>query len=241
MSLSILVVSRGERHAWPFIVKLHQAALRIPNCDVVICADGPSAGATLHNPSFTVHGLPQSRGFVEDNLDRAVALCTGDYVLRVDDDETLSPALVEWLASEAYQASEVWRFPRVHFWGDQDTVLVTDALYPDWQIRLATREKAGGRDPRPHSPSPFGIGQPAPVVLEHHKFLVKARNERASVAARYDAAHPGLGTGNVFKVFSLPEEVYAGHEVRLAAYEPTEGLRGLANWRPRWERSSFLS
>ena len=236
MSLSLLMVSKGEPHAWPFVMKLHQAAGRIPNCEVVICADGPDAYQALRNHSFAVHPLPTTRGFVEDILDTAVSLCRGDYVLRVDDDETLSPALVEWLAAETYYESEVLRFPRVHFWGDDRTVLMTKALYPDWQIRLTTFTMAGGREKRPHSTSPFGIGKPAPVVLEHHKFLVKTRAEREAVADRYEAARPGLGKGPIFQVFSLPEVVYAGEVIQLVSYGD-----GQANWTPAEVRSCILS
>lgn len=237
MSLSLLMVSKGEPHAWPFIVKLQQAALRIPHCEVVVCADGPEAVRALGNHSFAVYELPQSRGFIEDRLDLAVNFCTRRNVLRVDDDETLSPALVDWLASDAYQASDVWRFPRVHFWGDDQSVLITDALYPDWQIRLSTREKAKGRPAVPHSMPPSGIGMPAPVVLEHHKFLVKTRSEREAVAARYDAVADGLGTGRTFKVFSLPEAVYEGLDVRLVSYADAGcNILGHANWQPTWER-----
>ena len=241
MKLSLLMVSKGEPHAWPFVVALQQAARDIAGCEAVICADGPEAVRTLANLSFPVHVLPESRGFIEDNLDEAVGYCNGAQVLRIDDDETLSPALIGWLASEAYKEQPIWRFPRVHFWGDTETVLVTQALYPDWQIRLTSKEQAGGREKRPHSSSPFGIGAPAPVVLEHHKFLVKTRSERAAVAARYEAAGPGLGTTGNFKVFSLPEDVYAGHEVLLASYWPSHGVRGAADWRPEWQRTSTLS
>jgi hypothetical protein len=242
MSLSIVTVTRGENHVWPFISAMNWATQKIGSAELIVCADGKDAMDALMQspwrqpaPYARFVTLTESPGYVEAIIDEAFAYCRGDYVLRLDDDETPSMAMMTWLKEQQYLSDDVWRFPRVHFWKNVSSVLITKALWPDWQIRLTTKAKAGGREKRPHSPSPFGIGSPAPVCLEHHKFLIKSREQRQEVAARYDAAKAGLGTGPIFKVYSLPEEVYGKDPLELVQYST-----GQADWTPTWRTKCTL-
>jgi hypothetical protein len=135
----------------------------------------------------------------------------------------------DWLRERAFTTSDHWKFARAHFWENIGTVLCTPHLLPDWQTRLSVREKAGGRV-GVHAGSPFGGGTEAPVLIEHHKFLVHGFAERLAIAETYDRYHEGYGTGNMLP-FSIPELAYAGTRVELRA----PGL-GEYPWTPAWTR-----
>jgi hypothetical protein len=90
-------------------------------------------------------------------------------------------------------------------------MLKTPQLWPDAQTRLSIRAKAGGRDVI-HSGSPHGGGEMAPVLIEHHVFLVRSREEREAKVARYDAIAQGAGTS--FLPFIVPERAYAGQSLK---------------------------
>jgi hypothetical protein len=176
--------------------------------EVIFAADGVAAMGQLVAWGFPMLSTRpvQSKGYLESVLDEAVDFCSRDYVLRLDDDEGCSKALVRWLTNRGYESGNHWRFDRVHLWGDVRTALVTPQLYPDHQTRLSVKRLAGGR-PGIHSGSPHGGGLSAPCSLEHHKFLVKSLEERREIVRRYDQVSPGAGTS--FAAFSVPEDVYA--------------------------------
>lgn len=201
--LSVLCVTRFEKHALPFIADMRQLA---DDCEgeLVLAADGSYAFAGLRALGYEPHRVA-SDGYIESVLDDAITYCRGDYVLRLDDDERCSPAMIRWMVSGAWQAKSIWKFARAHLWGDERHFIANiPQLYPDHQTRLSVREFAGGRK-QIHSGSPFGGGELAPVILEHHKFLVKTLVERRAIVARYDRIQSGAGTQ--FKAFSVPEDV----------------------------------
>lgn len=214
MSLSILCISKLEAFALPFIMEMSRLAA-VLDAQLVLAADGPEAFAQATTMSY--HRLPtivgvQSQGYLESVHDMALQNCRGQFVLRLDDDERCSRAMVKWLQLEAYKAYEHWKFPRAHLFRDEQTVLMHPQLWPDHQTRLSLFSLAGGRS-WIHAGSPFGGGTEAPVVLEHHKFLVKSVEERQAIAARYDQIQPGSGTGGML-AFNLPE--LCGVELRTA-------------------------
>lgn len=168
MKLSILCVTKNEPRARSFLDELRFVALQT-NAEFVPVVDGVNV---------------RSGGFVEDVLDDAISFTTGDYVLRIDDDEKCSPAMVEWLRTRSYEISDHWSFPRAHFWGNPRTVLLEKYYWPDIQTRLSVRAKAGGRG-QLHALSPFGWGYLAPVAIEHWNFLVKSYGERVALGAAY--------------------------------------------------------
>jgi hypothetical protein len=126
-------------------------------------------------------------------------------VLRLDDDERCSDAMIKWLVDQEYRACDHWKFPRANMWTDTHH-LVSAQLWPDHQTRLSTRAKSGGRR-HVHDGSPYGGGRPAPVAIEHFKFVVKSQEERQKIADRYDSVRQGFGSGGML-AFSLPELVY---------------------------------
>ncbi len=209
MSLSILTVSRLEPCSLRFI-----KAMEGLGDQLVIAADGhyafdQAAELDIEATVVTVH----SKGYIESVLDKALEACSGDYILRLDDDELCSEAMFKWIKAGAWQAGDHWEFPRMHLW--HDGVLLMPQLFPDHQTRLSVRSKSGGRH-GVHAGSPFGGGQTAPVCLEHHKFLCKNYGSRLAIARTYDGYCPGYGTGDM-KPFSLPEDAYKGQPVTIVS------------------------
>lgn len=236
--LSILCVTKAEgRGICNLLGQLAFAASEL-GAEFSIGADGSDAMATicrtgpLWGHDFRLFAV-QSKGYVESALDDAIAHTDRHYVLRIDDDESISPAMLGWLKAGAYRTAEHWQFSRQHMWDlcwgpyrDGDGCLMTPHLWPDYQTRLSVRDKAGGRA-GVHAPSPHGGGEIAPVSIVHWKYVVRTREDRRRIAQTYDAYSPGYGTGNM-KPFSLPEEAYETMRV-------VEAGDGSVPWTPRWE------
>lgn len=229
--LNVLCVTRGEMCTLPLLRQMAADAQAI-GAEFVVAVDGihPRDMACRLSTKAYINEV-RSRGFIESVLDQAVGFCDDGYVLRLDDDERMSAAMVAWLKAGAYLKQDHWQFPRVHFWGDAHTVLMTHELFPDHQTRLSLKSKSGGRR-TVHAGSPFGPGAIAPVAIEHHKFLIRDRKSRLAIAQQYDAQHPGYGTGSMLP-FSLPEDAY--ERVNLVAYG-----NGTVPWEPDWRRKLTL-
>lgn len=209
--LSIVCVTKLEPFALPFIEGMNHLAKSLA-AEFVLAVDG-----TLPRPGMITLGADRfievhSAGFIESVLDEAVAATRGAFVLRLDDDERCSPAMVAWLARGEFLRIDHWCFPRMHLWPDAMSFLDDPQLWPDHQTRLSVREKSGGRGSI-HAMSPYGMGHEAPCAIEHHKFLVKSYAERAVIADKW---HRGNMTA-----FSLPED--SGRA--LVSRPTTEALR----------------
>lgn len=183
--LTILCVTSGEAYAQPFIAALHDLAVHELRAGYHFYVDSPASGC------------------IERVLDKAISECPDGYVLRLDDDETCSPEMVEWLKAGEYRRADHWAFPRRHLYPTAEFYLTSPQLYPDLQTRLSLKQFAGGRT-RIHEGSPHGTGQVAPVAIDHHKFLVRSLEERQALVERYEALQPNAGMD--FRVFSVPED-----------------------------------
>ncbi len=239
MRLSILCVTRAEPCVLPLLTHLARDA-RDLRAEMVISCDGRDAvsrlsaevlpgwtGSRERGPRYVLHSC-LSQGYVESVLDQAIVSTHGDYILRIDDDESISPAMLAWLLAGAYESHPNWSFPRQHLWRTSEGAighLDTPHHFPDYQTRLSTRALAGGRHGI-HQGSVHGMGEIAPVCVVHHKYLVRSYADRLRIARGYDAYHEGYGTGDM-RAFSLPEDVYP--TARLC--DPGEGH---AVWRQRW-------
>lgn len=216
MSLSILCVTRGEDYALPQIVHMREVADMV-GAELVLVQDGDTLAdwaTALADKAVAI----KSAGYIESILDAAIAETSGDYVLRLDDDETC-PELAGWLMKGGHLSADHWSFARKHLW--QDGYYISSApLYPDLQTRLSVRAKAGGRNTL-HVGSPFGAGNTAPVAIWHHKFRLKSPATRRKIAASYDEVIDGGGTGN-WMAFNLPEDYYKSGEMKLEALWPQE-------------------
>lgn len=206
MTLSLLCITKNEPHAAEFLRALRGVANRL-GAEFVVVSDGFST-ITARNLADE-YLVVESNGSIESVLDEAVAACSGDYILRIDDDEKISAEMIVWLDTSEYTQSDVWSFPRRHLWGDG--YLTNAPLYPDLQTRLTTKAKAGGRK-QVHDGSPYGAGQVASRHILHHKFLIKDYQKRKELAEKYDQLRPGAGTGQ-WLPFNLPEEAFENLEV----------------------------
>lgn len=185
MDLTILVVSDL---AWPISKRFVEVAQDK--------ADRLDAGFVFFNGSGGSH--------IENVLDAAIAQCPDGYILRLDDDETISPAMYHWLRRGMYRSADHWAFPRVHLWSIKGDCIVTPPLWPDLQTRLSVKEKSGGRT-RVHQGSPFGTGRIAPCAIEHHKFVVRTIGSRRRLADHYASLDPAAGSDH-YRIFSVPED-----------------------------------
>jgi hypothetical protein len=219
--LSILTVTQAQPFAIPFLKTMHEMAQSL-RADFCLIADGTEAQAALECEGIPVRAVVRSAGYIESVLDEAVMYALGEYVLRLDDDERCSWPMFSWLQQACYVTSDHWKFPRAHLWGDDQTYIHHLQLWPDHQTRLSTKVKSGGRR-TVHAGSPWGGGTVAPVVLEHHKFLVKTPEERRAIAAGYDRVAVGFGTGGML-AFNLPEEAITAMNLRplTNAFEEAE-------------------
>jgi len=197
--LSILCVTKREAHAGPFLQALSGLG-RLLGAEVVFACDGAPIDGL---PPCDVVLRVTSDGYVESVLPLALAACTGDYILRLDDDERCSPAMVAWLLSGVWQDAPAWKFATAGLWGNADRVLTMPELWPQYHVRLTTARLAGGQT-RIHQRHPVTDAEIAPVAIEHHKFLVKSLDERLAIAARYDQIRPGAGK----RCHSAPELAY---------------------------------
>jgi hypothetical protein len=145
------------------------------------------------------HIVEVQGNYLEEMLDPVIQACSGDYVLRLDDDERCSPGLVEWLRSDEMLKRDSWFFSRCHLWPDIQHVLSEQPYFPDFQARVSVKRQAR-RPARIHAPHVYpAYRAPASAYLEHHVFLTKTRADRQVITARYET----IRTGKEF----LPEQV----------------------------------
>lgn len=212
MDLSIVCVTNMQPHAAPFIAHMRMVADRL-GAELVLGLDGKEAQASGIDALADVCIAVNGTGILESVLDEVLDGCNGHHVLRIDDDEKVSPALMLWLATGNYRAFTLCAFPRPYLWGNE-TQMITD-LYPDLQTRLSTKARAGGRATI-HAGSPFGTGTVIPYAIEHHKFLVRSLAEREQIAARYEQEREGAGLSYEYGRFNLPERFLP--DMQLRAY-----------------------
>lgn len=197
MTLSILTVTKCEPHAKRFLAHF-RAVADILRAEFVVAHDNcerPDCGAERYV-------AVQTRGAIEDVLVEAHAACSGEYVLRLDDDETLSAQAILCVA-EVQLDGRVFAFPRANLWGDERHAISNGSLFPDIQPRLMPREK--------ESRTQVHAGLAADAIMSgmilHHKFLIRSAEDRRCIAGRYEQKSPGCGTGHYLQ-FSVPEDCF---------------------------------
>src|SRR5689334_16755088 len=104
MTLSILCVTNNEPHAEPFILRMHTLATAL-GAELVLGLDGARARQAVYRGLANVAvDLPAHDIELQEMVsDIAVNACSGDWVLRLDDDEAVSYSLEKWIASHAYE------------------------------------------------------------------------------------------------------------------------------------------
>lgn len=175
--------------------------------EFVLGADGRDAQNVAEN--FSTNVIPVTTGgYIETVLEDVMSRCSGDYILRLDDDEALSEALLEWILKENL-TEKTYTFFRANLW--RDTKHFIKKIWPDSQTRL-TRKDCSTWSKEIHSISPHGFGVEVPKAILHYKFLVKSYPERIEIARKYESIRDGAGFGE-YKKFSLPEEIDNSNDV----------------------------
>jgi hypothetical protein len=176
-----------------------------------------------------------------DPVDRPVgwlhSLCSGRWILNVDDDEIPSSALLELLPSLlADEAVTHFYVPRRWPFPDAESCLDEPPWHPDWQLRLVRNDTRLLWFPGvTHWPvQAVGPHRYLEAPLYHLDLLVNSREQRESKAAAYERALPGR------RLAGLPMNlaVHVPEAVATLRTEPTppvdvEAIRGVLA-EPAW-------
>lgn len=217
MNLSVVCVTNDDgRQAGAFIERMSQLAKRL-GAEFVLGLDGkPAQESNMRAFADKAIDLPaHDVPLQEIVLDIAVQACAGDYILRLDDDEAVSPALEKWLSEDKYKSGSLFAFPRVYMFGDAQHVLANEGMWPDLQTRLGSKRLMLGVNSI-HAGNPNGTGLVIPYALEHHKLLVKSYAERRQIADRYEAIRQGAGYSHTYARYNTPEDIY--EELMVKSY-----------------------
>lgn len=212
MTLSVLCVTNGKPYAGKFIEQMYKDAQDI-GATMVLGLDGDKAQSAGYPCDRSIN--LQAVNLQEDVLDKAVNFCDTHWIIRLDDDERMSPRLVRWLKEGMYIKARLplYAFPRVYMWGDEKHIITNDNMWPDLQTRLGLKEYMYGYT-YVHAGNPRGTGFIAPYAIEHHNLLVKSREEREAISRHYESLRPGAGTLPQYARYNLPELFYDVIEVK---------------------------
>lgn len=209
-NLSLVCVSQLEPHSIRFLKQMSEWC-KNRNFEFVLGVDGSDIQVEKAY-EFTSKVVPvKSDGYLESVLDDVKSKCSGDYIMRLDDDESMSIGLSSFLTKLDFPHG-VYTFSRANLWGDEHHFITNGGLYPDIQTRLFRADLAGGRT-QIHRLSPHGFGKVLPLRILHYKFLVKSYEERLEIAKRYETVEKGAGLGEVYKKFNLPEDCFVDLKV----------------------------
>lgn len=147
--------------------------------------------------------------FAERHMAILVEQCSGDWILRVDDDEVPSSGLVErlpWLMAqqvEQYWLPRRWLYPTPDHWLDELP------WWPDYHNRLVRRSADLRFSGMLHTGAdPVLPAQFLEWPLYHLECIFKDRRSREAKVTRAEGMRPGLtapGGGPLNEVYYLPE------------------------------------
>lgn len=209
IELSILCVTRAEERTEPFLLKMRNAATTL-GAQLVIAFDSINGSNNLSRcyKYADMTAIMQSSGYVESILQEAHHFCQGIWTLRLDDDEEISPAMMEWLRNREYTKgkTQIWSFPTAALWPDDMHFITNPPLWPDYHPRLFTWRYREWQA-EVHAGAPYGMGGLAPVSILHHKYLVKSIEEREKIYEERDVAKMG-DNAYAHMPFTLPERYF---------------------------------
>jgi glycosyltransferase involved in cell wall biosynthesis/SAM-dependent methyltransferase len=135
MKLSVVTFTRADQdRLMKFLASLQEIA-----DELVVLIDSEAKDSLAIAQRFTnqVYVLPH-KGYIEAHLQEVVSHCSGDWIFRIDDDETLSPqwtrTLIKELMSDRY-TTHYW-IPRLWLVSSGAQFIKTAPWYPDYQMRL---------------------------------------------------------------------------------------------------------
>jgi hypothetical protein len=175
------------------------------NAYFLVLADGHDAAFALQEWDVAhMIGITKSKGYIESFLPVGYDMCHTTYVLRLDDDESLSDGLKDWLHKREYWASPKWRIATMALYPNKRSFIRNKPLWPDPHLRLTTW-RYHPKTTEVHGALEFG--PMAPHALLHWKYINKTKSERLKLAEHYDSISEGAGTGEHMP-FTLPEDYY---------------------------------
>jgi len=155
----------------------------------------------------------KTRGPAFYNFDFAeiIRACAGDWVLKVDYDEELSP---EWHDRRWREILELDEFS--HFWSPRRWItqpgkfIDCEPWWPDWQCRLFRNKPDEITFPTKLHETMRMQGRSAylrTLAIHHHDLRLASRKAREGKAHAYDRERPGKGLGYfyLFDDYSPPE------------------------------------
>ncbi len=209
MTLSICAITGGKPYAEQFLARFRELANTL-GTEFVIAGDGERGMEMAQRFADTTLPVTVPGAMAEAVYAPLARACKGDWVLRLDDDESCSEAMNDWLVSREWErgTETVYSFPYAWLWGDENHFLVSPPFWVDPHARLTSREYLTQWQVRVHGAGPGTGGTIVPVAHCHHGLLVKSLVERQEIALRYDALKPGAGTGHHFGKFLTPERFF---------------------------------
>ena len=160
--------------------------------EIVVCVDDATTDRTFSvAQEFTphVHHL-RTEGYLESALQKCAEFCTGDYILRIDDDESLGG---NWDRSSFELLASLNNF--VQFWLPRrwlvppgDIFIADGPWFPDLQLRLFANESSKIHWPKaPHEEMHVG-GRSLNLFdrwIVHHALVDRSRGERRRRCEEY--------------------------------------------------------
>jgi hypothetical protein len=164
--------------------------------EIVLAADRSGDPDTLHacadlaDQRFALDPAPLNR-----RLGWLQSRCEGDWILRFDDDEVPSTALLACLPAliEDRQPMQV-AFTRRWLWGSEERWIVTRPWSPDYQIRLVRNTPGAWRFPgEMHAPiEVLGELRLVDAPIYHCDLLLADIDSRRAKREQYEQRRPGL-------------------------------------------------
>jgi len=188
MKLSIVCVSDATVVTRLFLLEFQMLA-RMLGAEFVLGAHGDRARRFAED--YDIKHVMVQGSYFEELIDQALDACTGDYILRVDDDERCSTGMIDWLKTDEWFRRDSWFFSRAHLWPDVQHCIAKQPYFPDFQARLSVARQSR-RPVKIHAAHAYpAYRAPATAFLEHHVFLIRTREERQAITAKYETIRTG--------------------------------------------------
>lgn len=182
------------------------------NLNPLFVVDSRSSDRSLDILAARGHRVTAARGDhprVESLLFALMPRLKNQWILRFDDDELPSRALIDWVGANLSRLeAPAVSFPR-HWVAPAPFSpgwVKSQAWDLDRQFRLFATERVKPTE-RIHTPG-FEVGAsiaaPAPACIYHFDWIVRGPDERLRKVQAYDGQ--GEGAGSAFREFYLPEE-----------------------------------
>ncbi len=166
--------------------------------DLVVCIDAKTTDNSFQLArEFTPHvHIVTTDGYIESALEKITSLCAGDFILRIDDDETLDG---NWdktsfqLLAACNHITQIW-IPRRWLVHPGESFIASEPWFPDLQLRLFVNDPARIAWPKLVHGQPSISGRSILLYdrwINHYNLLDRPRGERRRICARYEALNPG--------------------------------------------------